>query len=361
MSGKRTTGLTLLLVAASFACPASGHARDLSVCNATLIHSTYQSSDRRFLDWRLATAVSRDTFDTLKRGASGNATIYGVPMGANYDEFRENINRFKETRDESLTSEQVQNILWTGLSSNSLAAYEACLQAELRMADGLFLIPQGGNERQAVFAVRWRPPVGYSDKASLQWVGQPTGANLPREVTKGDTTVIIPRPAQSTTLAVNSRGLTDRVKLTALPPPPIQRPQRPCGGIVNASGGYVIAGDPRSSAFRINVPECGSFVLTGMWSNYVFGPGREGPIGPALAPQPQIVTVNMSLCIEQANDMGLNGGAMVIHIDRGCARPGEPSLPSARVFYRRWPTANFIDREVSNLATLLPEIEKRRQ
>lgn len=364
MRPKYVSFLSYIAVLISFV-PSALRAADVSACNATLIRATYQSAQSRFLDWRLAEMIDESTYQQLKQGMGANATIYGVPMGAKYENFKENINTFRKITNVSLTTSEFQNILWTGLDPVAGQAYAKCIDAQVTTSNGLFLIPRQANENFITIVIRLRAPSSAANRLPVTWGGyRPTSVTLPREIARGDDyTVEIPRPRQTRTLVINGGGYTDSIEITPLSSRPTNSPAQACGGVENARGKYEIAGNPRTSStglgqgFRINVPECGNFTLTGNWSNYVFGPNNTGPIGPALPPVPQIVQVTKSLCIEPTPDLGPGGGAIRIHIDRGC---GEAALaPSAQVFYRRWPTPPFIDPSVSNLADLLPAIEKR--
>src|SRR5579864_8162883 len=96
------------------------------VCDAALIKSTYNSFTSDQTDWRLATLVSEKDYNEIKQDAGGNALIYGIPVGANYSDFQRNIHDKLQTHTESLSRNQIRNILWTGLDPNSPGAYHDC-------------------------------------------------------------------------------------------------------------------------------------------------------------------------------------------------------------------------------------------
>src|SRR5271157_4630351 len=109
------------------------------VCDAALVKSTYNSFSSDQMDWRLATLVTEKDYNEIKQDAGGSAVIYGVPVGANYDEYRKNVTEKLASYHESLTRNQIKNILWTGLDPNAKSAYSECLQAQVFAARGLHM------------------------------------------------------------------------------------------------------------------------------------------------------------------------------------------------------------------------------
>ena len=84
-------------------------------CDSALVRATYNKIDQQYVDWRLAEKVDEGTYNQIKTEAGANAVIYGVPVGASYGDFQENIKSLKREHQESYTSQTYRNILWTGL------------------------------------------------------------------------------------------------------------------------------------------------------------------------------------------------------------------------------------------------------
>src|SRR4051812_43998989 len=62
-------------------------------CQDALVKSTYTSQSQASDDWRLAKLVSQSSYDEIKQSAGVNVVIYGVPVGASYDDFRKRIDQ----------------------------------------------------------------------------------------------------------------------------------------------------------------------------------------------------------------------------------------------------------------------------
>lgn len=72
----------------------SAMAENVQNCDHALIRDTYSIIDSQFTDWRMAEQVQKDTYDKITHDGSTNAVIYGVPVGATYSDFKENIKKY---------------------------------------------------------------------------------------------------------------------------------------------------------------------------------------------------------------------------------------------------------------------------
>jgi hypothetical protein len=115
-------------------------------CDSALVVATYSDQSSYSSDWRLATFVSREAYNELKKGMSGNAVIYGVPVGASYDEYKRNIEKLTQSHKESLTINQARQILWRGLDAGAVNAYSKCLQTEVFLNPGLHMAVVAGDK-----------------------------------------------------------------------------------------------------------------------------------------------------------------------------------------------------------------------
>jgi hypothetical protein len=203
-----------------FAC--SLHAQQ--VCDGALIKSTYSSFTSDQTDWRLATLVSEKDYNEIKQDAGGNALIYGIPVGVNYSDFQRNIHDKLQTHTESLSRNQIRNILWTGLDPNSPGAYHDCLEAQVFASRGLHIAVKVATSTDITLLVKWNPQGSDSANIPLTWNWQGTSASqLPKTVQQGETTVVVTRPKQERSLAANYMGFSDSVilePLAKLPPLP---------------------------------------------------------------------------------------------------------------------------------------------
>jgi hypothetical protein len=198
------------LVAAILASPPA-YAED---CSAALIVSTYRNVSERSFDYRLSQFVSESDYNQLRQNQSGNAVIYGVPVGMNYDEYREASRSMIRQSGESLSEHQMENVLWTGLNDNSLAAYRACLTASR----------YGLLRSQVELIVEYAPTTGGPPTLNLDWSGAPADviALMPRTLEAHTPRhVIIPRPQGKDEFLLAANGaVSDAIHVTAYPSAP---------------------------------------------------------------------------------------------------------------------------------------------
>lgn len=124
-------------------------------CDKALVESTYNKFSSDHLDWRLASQVTRNTYDEIKHDAGANAVIYGFPVGATYDDFQKRVTESSNTINTSLTHDQALNIMWTGLDPNASSAYSACLQANVLESRGLHTVVKSATNHDITLILRW--------------------------------------------------------------------------------------------------------------------------------------------------------------------------------------------------------------
>jgi hypothetical protein len=207
-------------------------------CSRALIVSTYREHDELSRDYRMARFVTRQEYEELKKNVSADGVIYGVPVGANYDEYRARALKISESVSVSLSEHQVRNILWTGLDPNSLKAYESCLIANNY---GLFLYVRSATKNEIEIVLKYRPTSG-SGEIAITWTGGTPDIRelLPKRIGIAEITRIVPRPAKDNLLlGVNVVGdgpnAPPAVMITAWPGDPPPLPSAPCEK-VNAKG-----------------------------------------------------------------------------------------------------------------------------
>jgi hypothetical protein len=257
------------------------------ICDAALILSTYNSFSSDHIDWRLATFVSETEWEQIKHDEGANVVIYGIPVGETYSDFQNQVKEKISVYHESLTRNQVLNILWTGLDPNAATAYSNCLQTQLFATRGLHLAVKAATKNDISLLASWNPQGRDPATISPAWVWVGKGKDqLPKSLQQGQTTVVLPRPAQAHQFAVNYPGFTDSVvlePLSKLPAPlpelapvlvtePFDDPagERPSGECDNYSPYYPICTPEKPANWKI--VNC-QFSLTG---NRAFGgPGAQ--------------------------------------------------------------------------------------
>lgn len=203
-------------------------ARAQGVCDAALVKSTYNSFSSDHLDWRLATLVTQKEYDDIKQEEGANAVIYGIPVGESYKDYQTHLKEKLSSYHESLTHDQIVNILWTGLDPNSPSAYRDCLNAQIFAARGLHMAVVSATKSDVSVIVSWNPQGSDPSRITPRWTWHGAGAaSLPSALTQGSTTVVLPRPDIQRTLAINYPGFTSSAvlePLAKLPPLPAPAP-----------------------------------------------------------------------------------------------------------------------------------------
>ena len=224
--------LLVVFFALVFGVSSSAVAQGISTiqdCDRALVAGTYNHTDSVFIDYRMAQHVDQQAYEQVRRQVGASATIYGVPMGANYSGFKENIQRYNSSQSVSWNINTFRNTAWSGLDANSVAAYTHCLNTLANLERrGVRLLFVRATDRDVVLQLRYVPQVpGSPSVLSLDWSysGSRT-LNLPKEIASaGETLILWPRPdvGQEDTLLVNSAAGAAEVSITGLPrplPPP---------------------------------------------------------------------------------------------------------------------------------------------
>jgi hypothetical protein len=203
-----------------------GFAQGIDQCSDALVLAHLASNDQYQSDFRLAAFVNRNVWEQSSHDGGVNALIYGVPVGASYDDFHKRAEASASGVSQRLTIQQSHNIQWTGLDPNAPSVYEKCVDA-IANQQGLHLYVVAATERDITVNIRWTPigmkglqaiPVSWSgaDAAMLQ--------RLPKTIVPGGTVIVLQRPTQALTLGVNYDGHPSLVELTPMPAAVVAKP-----------------------------------------------------------------------------------------------------------------------------------------
>ncbi len=208
--------------------PSTRAAESVAACEGALVKATYNRFSSEHLDWRLASYVNEKTYDEIKHDAGANTVIYGVPVGANYGDFKRRVEEKTNILKTSLTHDQAINVMWTGLDPNAPSGYATCLQTLVLSSFGLHSVVKSATTRDIAILLRWVPRGNDPRVLTLTWSGISTdeqGKALPRTLTAGEQVIIVARPKTQRQLAVNAAGFGDVITLEPMPPPPPQLKQ----------------------------------------------------------------------------------------------------------------------------------------
>jgi hypothetical protein len=213
-------------VAAIFGSSAAAAASHVEQCDGALAKDIYDSSTHYTVDWRLATLVTRDEWNQSNQGGGVNAVIYGIPVGASYDDYKNNVSQFMASHNESLNIDYSRSIAWQELSANDLAAYEACLAALRAGAPGFYLTADHAERDKIILTVYYEAGAHDPNEVKLQWGGDKSvlPPDAPKKIFHNvQTTIALKRPATgSVVLTVNAPGIPgDSIVIPSYPPKPL--------------------------------------------------------------------------------------------------------------------------------------------
>jgi hypothetical protein len=211
----------LLTFAASALFTGQAYAQEGSGCAEALVMATYNRSQIDHDDWRLASYVTENEYNTIKHDAGVNAVIYGVPVGASYSDYQNRVTEKTNSYKESLTHDEAINIMWTGLDPNSANAYSECLKAKIFNQPGLHLAVKAATKSQVSVVIVWTAIGDEVRNAAPEWTWKGEGGSaLPKSVPSGMRIVVLPRPKAQQMLAANFKGHADSLVIDPYPLPP---------------------------------------------------------------------------------------------------------------------------------------------
>ncbi len=219
----------VLLLAVSFVTlTGQAYAQEGSGCAEALVIATYNRSQIDHDDWRLASYVTENEYNTIKHDAGVNAVIYGVPVGASYSDYQNRASERTNSYKESLTHDQAINVMWTGLDPNAANAYSECLKAKVFNQPGLHLAVKAATKNQVSIQIVWTAIGDEPRNAAPEWSWKGASfSSLPKSVPSGSRIVVLPRPKDQQILAANFKGHADQLVIDPYPPPPTKATYRP--------------------------------------------------------------------------------------------------------------------------------------
>lgn len=192
-------------------------------CDSALVMTTYKEGTSEHVDWRKASLVTRNDYDEIKHDAGLNVVIYGVPVGASYEDFEKRVRSGLKSLQESVSQDYARNVLWTGLTPTGANAYHNCLRAKAAASRGLHLDVLSATASDISLLATWVPVNQDLSEIPVSWSGASPDllAHLPDRLVAGERIIPFPRPAKEYTLAVSYLGMSDAVTLTPLPLEPV--------------------------------------------------------------------------------------------------------------------------------------------
>ena len=143
----------------------------------------------------MASHVDQSTYEKIKTDIGAEGVIYGIPVGANYGNFKENIQSYTTGQSSSYSEEQFRNVSWTGLSPEAADAYKECIRLQKK---GLFLIPDKATDTDITFRVSYTIVGGSANPVPVAWTGGAVAENsLPKTISAGEHIIVESWPGLS--------------------------------------------------------------------------------------------------------------------------------------------------------------------
>jgi hypothetical protein len=180
-------------------------------CESALVISTYNSQSDIRSDWRLADLVDQSSYEKIKHDAGAHAVIYGVPVGANYSDYKDAASKLRHDHNESLSRSELVNIAWTGLDPQAPSVYRDCLNTSVFLENGLHAAIVAATETDISVLVKWFVP-GQPGSATVIWNPSAVGdEQIRKEFPQGLTPVRLPRPVKQLSLSGGFNGFATEV------------------------------------------------------------------------------------------------------------------------------------------------------
>lgn len=96
-------------------------------CSKALVPATVVSNTIEITNLSIAWSLSREAYEEAKKGGGISTKIFGVPVGANYEDFRHNVQSEAEKLNIQNFALRAIAFATSGIDTNSLEAYKACL------------------------------------------------------------------------------------------------------------------------------------------------------------------------------------------------------------------------------------------
>jgi hypothetical protein len=198
---------------------------DVSSCDPALVRMTYKATSKSSSDFRLSNLVDETTYKGLTKNMKGTGYLYGVPVGASYDDYQQNWMHLHRDLKVSLSAEESRSVAWTGVPLEN-SDYGKCLAALVSIATtGITLTPKSATENDILVEVTWRVPQGTALlEVDAVWAASDEKLLIlpPAKLKNGATSFLVKRPVTgSINVFVNvQQQFSDHLVVAAYSPPP---------------------------------------------------------------------------------------------------------------------------------------------
>ena len=165
----RTDGLLIGILVALLSTQPS-YSQDVSTCDAALTKDAYYLNTSSHVDWRLATLVTSEQRQQKQDQYGVSAVIYGIPVGASYQDFQNNISAYASSHNESLNADYSKLIAWSTLDAAAPSNYDNCLKTIAASQPGLSVMIVGLTNTTALLSVRYAMSLNDKKQVQVSWL-----------------------------------------------------------------------------------------------------------------------------------------------------------------------------------------------
>jgi hypothetical protein len=170
-------------------------------CSTVLRFDETKFENSNNYDWRMAESLTRDQWSEISHHANADAIVYGVPLGASWQDYHANAEHLDTAHQEQLSVQQNTALWMKTMSDNSVAAYRECIRNVGNTDPGLHLSPTAYTDDKEYLLLSYTP-TRWTDPhvVSVTWQGSAVqGARLqtrfgpeqPIEINRGDVPKIL--------------------------------------------------------------------------------------------------------------------------------------------------------------------------
>lgn len=206
------SAIALLMISAG-----SGAASD---CKVELFKTFLSSESEYKNDFRFSNHVTNEQFESSGKSGEAGGEIFGIGSAeGSFNNYNNRSSKITGNEDYQSSTQQYENVLWTGLDDNGAKAYAECIRGN---NFGLFLTPGNSTSAEQEFRLYYKSVDG--NPLSLKWNGNaPSMAQFPKSIRSGqELKIVVSRPSKGAEYLISATGgnaTTDSILLAYLPKP----------------------------------------------------------------------------------------------------------------------------------------------
>jgi hypothetical protein len=125
---------TMMLAMGLLFCAFSQNASADESCISKIFTHQVTSQNFELVNLAIAASMNEDDYNRAKTTFSGQAVIYGIPVGASYEDFKNNIRNIRQSISVSDFETHMSSYVTSGIDDDGLQAYLGCVASQKGLA-----------------------------------------------------------------------------------------------------------------------------------------------------------------------------------------------------------------------------------